>query len=361
MVWSLSTRQENILELIVSEYIATATPVGSRTIVQKHGLGVSPATVRLQMAQLEEGGYISHPHTSAGRIPLDKGYRYYIDSLMAAAQLPPAQQRHIRYQLHKVQPDIEQWARLAGALLASLVGNAVLVTPPKASQSRFKHLELVLLHEFLALLIIVLNEARVSKTSIPLEETTTQDKLSALAMKLNMLCCDQTRHSISERTAEVALSPVESRITRAVLQTMQAEEEQEYEEPLVEGLRHFFSQPEFSSRKRMLSIMELFEDKVFLRALLARAVAGEEVRVIIGGENPAEEIRDCSMVVVRYGVAGNMAGAIGVLGPTRMPYDRTIAAVRCLALALDELLEEILQGRASFTAQPEQAQPFAEN
>jgi len=159
----LAPRREAILGIVVREYIATATPVGSRTIAQRYGLGVSPATIRNEMAHLEEAGYLTHPHTSAGRVPTVKGYRYFVERLMEEVELPLAEQRMIRHQFHQAGMGLEEWMRLSAAVLAHTARAAALVTAPRAPLCRFKHLELISLRDPLVLLILVLQDGTVKQ------------------------------------------------------------------------------------------------------------------------------------------------------------------------------------------------------
>jgi heat-inducible transcriptional repressor len=203
----LTKREERILKVIVGEYVSTAMPVGSESIAHKHELGVSPATIRNDMACLEEEGYITHPHTSAGRIPSDKGYRYYVESLMEEMELPPPEQRTIRHLFHQVETDMEEWVQLAAAILSRVARNLALVTFPKASLSRLRHMELVTIQEFLALLIVVLKEAKLKKQILPLDQATSQEGLSMIANKLNAAFEGMTSWQIAAKRLE--LSPLE--------------------------------------------------------------------------------------------------------------------------------------------------------
>ncbi|MCX6020591.1 MAG: DeoR family transcriptional regulator [Chloroflexi bacterium] len=166
----LSERRARILSIIVSEYLGSATPVGSEAIQRKHALGVSPATIRNDMASLEQEGYITHTHTSAGRIPVEKGYRYYIDALMPRTALPADEQLTIQHQFYQASQDLEQWVRLAATVLARSAGNAALVAPPRSGQPRLKRVELIPLRDLLLLVLVVLQEARIKRQIVALEE-----------------------------------------------------------------------------------------------------------------------------------------------------------------------------------------------
>jgi len=331
----ITSRKGKILRVIVGEYIAKGTPVSSKTISAK-GLGVSPATIRNDMIELEEDGYIIQPHTSAGRIPTDQGYRYYIRSLMGDVCLSSEEQRRIRHQFYQVQDDLEEWIRLAAAILSSSVHGVALVTFPKAAKSRLKHLELVSIHEHLILLVMVLWEAKLKQQLLSLEGGASQETLGAIAQKLTSAYGGLTASQMAARSVE--LSPLEGEVMRTVMQLMRAEEVEEYEEPYVEGLRHMLDEPGFSWSGKMAAIMEVFEQRGVLRSLLPQVVSGEGVQVVIGSENPWEAIRHCSVIITRYGVPDEVIGAVGVVGPTRMRYDRAIPTVRFLSSVMSELV-----------------------
>src|SRR3990170_7717375 len=181
----LTERQARVLELVIGEYVETASPVGSQHIQTKFQLDVSSATVRNDMAELEEAGYLSHPHTSSGRVPTDKGYRHYVETLMREEQLPWEAQQTIRHQFHQVERGQEAWVHLAASVLAQAVENAAVVTAPWTSACRLKHLELVSLHDRTALLVLVLDQARLKQQVLLLEEEQTQEELSEVGGRLN--------------------------------------------------------------------------------------------------------------------------------------------------------------------------------
>lgn len=335
----LSSRKENILKALVGEHLIAAAPVSSEVLWRKHHLGVSPATIRNEMAELEEEGYLEQPHTSAGRIPSDRGYRYYIEVLMEETEVPEAQRLLIRHQFHQVEKHLEEWVRLAGAVLSRSLRNMALITLPKAAESRLKRIELVSLQDFLALLVLLLQETKLKQQMVAFEEATSQEQLSALANKINALYGGLTRSQIHSRAREVP--PTEGSVIEAVVHLMEAEDAWEYEEPYFEGVGHLVNQPEFSTRKRMQEVVEVVEEKTLLRSLLPQLVREEGVQVVMGSETGKEAMRGFSMVVTRYGVLHKMSGALGVLGPTRMPYDKAIPAVRYLAALMTELTSEI--------------------
>jgi len=339
----LSERKEHILRIIVGEYISLASPVGSEAIARRCGLGLSAATIRNEMARLEEDGYIIRPHISGGGIPSDRGYRYYVES-MVQEEVPLEEQRMLSHLFHQVERELAEWNRLAAALLARMVHNVAIVTSPKAAASRIKHLELVALQESLALLILLLQQAKLRQQLIAFDEVISQGELGAISRKLSALFQGLTRSQVLARS--VGLSPVEEQVKNAVVQIMAGEDERRYEEPYIEGLRHILTQPEFAHAQNMLCLMEVLESKDIVRGLLPEMLVEGGVRVIIGAENREDAMKECSMVVTQYGVPGEVNGVLGVIGPRRMPYGRAISSVRYMGSLMSDLVAELYTGPA---------------
>ncbi len=334
----LSERKENILRVIVGEYISGASPVASETIARRYGLGVSAATIRNEMARLEEQGYIIRRHSSGGGVPSDKGYRYYVETLVKESEIPMDERLMISHLFHQVEREQEQWTRLAAALLARMVRNLAIVTTAKAFESRLKRLELVAVQDFLALLILLLGETRLKQQLLAFDEAVSQEKLNPVSNRLNAAFGGLTRSQILAQKLE--LSSVEEEVKKALVHIMEGEDKQRYEEPQIEGLCHVLTQPEFASSERVLSLMEVLESKRLVNSIFPEVVV-EDVRVIIGDENPEDAMRECSIVVTQYGIPGEVSGALGVLGPTRMKYERAISAVRYMGSLMSELVAEL--------------------
>jgi len=332
----LTERRSRILRLIVEEYVELAAPVGSESIAHKHRLPISPATVRNEMARLEEEGYISHPHTSAGRVPADKGYRYYIEDLMQEQDLTQDEKETIRHQFHQAGHDLEQWVHLAAAVLAQAVRNMAVVTTPRSPDCRFRHLELVSLHDLVALLILVLQDGRLLQEALTLSKALSQDELTVTAHRLTDLYKGLTASQVQGKAAE--LSDLESQITAEVHALMMAEDEGRHDEACLEGVPLVLGQPEFSRTEKLLDLLAVLDEYSLTRVLPLRSLAGEGVTVLIGRENREDALRECSLLVTRYGVPGALSGALAVVGPTRMRYPRTISTVRYLSTLMSELV-----------------------
>jgi len=329
----------------VGQYIAQATPVPSQSVLSDYELNVSPATIRHEMARLEQEGYIIRPHPSAGSVPSDKGYRYYVESLTEVA-LPAAEQRLISHLFHQVKREQEEWLRLAATVMAQLAQNVAVVTRPKPVDCQFKHLELVALQDSLVLVVLVLRGARVKQQLVTFSPAIPQAELTAIANKLNETYSGLTGSQILAKDIELSLA--EQQLVDCVVKIMQAEDAPEYEEPYLDGWHFILNQPEFSHAGRMLDLMGLVEHKSLLKAIFPQESGIYEVQVVIGKENTAEAIHDCSVVICRYGLPEEAVGIIGVVGPTRMPYVRTISTVSYLSSVLGKLVAE-LYGRETST------------
>jgi len=298
-------------------------------------LGVSPATIRNEMARLEDEGYIVRAHHSAGGVPSDKGYRYHVESLKDVS-LSESEQRLFSHLFHQVERDMEKWLSLAATLLAQQAQNMAVVTSPRPSGCRFKHMELLSLQDSLALIVLVLHGARVKEQLLTFEETVSQSSLTIMSNKLNAAFSGLNREQIADK--EFELSPTEEHIKDVLSHMMQGEDEQEDEEPLFDGFHFILSQPEFSRSDRMRGLMELVEKRRLIKAIIPRELENQKVTVIIGRENEDETFHDYSIVISKYGLSNEAAGAVGVLGPTRMPYAHTIPMVNYLSRILSELM-----------------------
>ena len=334
----LSERRQAILRSIVEQYIDRAVPVPSQYIVDKYKMAVSSATVRNEMAALEEEGFITRPHTSAGSMPSDKGYRYYVETL-ENIYLPSSDRFLIDHLFHQVEEDIGSWLSLAATLLAKLTRNVAVISVPKAEGSRFKHVELVGLQGQTALIVLVLYGARVKQQLIVFPEAVEQPQLAAISGKLNELYFGLSLGQVKAKQAE--LSPLEDAVRSVLLKMMQAEEAQFDEDAYLEGWHFLFSQPEFTQTERVLALMELAEHRNLLRTVIPAELLKRGVQVFIGGENESAAAKNYSIVVSRYGLPGEAEGTVGVVGPTRMQYARSLSVVEYLATVLSELISEL--------------------
>jgi heat-inducible transcriptional repressor len=337
----LTPRQRTILGLVVREYVESVSPVSSRALVEDYGLDVSTATVRNELARLEELGYLTHPHTSAGRIPTEKGYRHFVTQLLGGVELPLQERRTIAHQFYQARQDFEQWMPLAASVLARTARGAALVTAPQAAESCYKHLQLISTQGQTVLLILVLRRGAVKQQMLTLAEPLNQETLNEASDRLNQLCSGLTADEIQARVDE--LPPFETDVANLVVDIMYRTDAQTAGMVYRDGLGEVLQQPEFSGREQAQGLVRVMEEHNFLEAVLADSLSPEvgSVRVLIGGEGRWDELRTCSLVLARYGVTGSVTGALGVVGPTRMFYGRAISAVRFVAGLLSDLVYDI--------------------
>ena len=343
----LTERQEQLLRLIVHEYVSSGRAVGSKMLVESYHLSVSSATIRNEMVVLEEMGYIFQLHTSAGRVPSEQGYRFYVEHLMEEPALAADEQRTIAHQFHQANMDLGQWLRLAAAVLAQSVHNAAVVTAPRAQQTRFKHLELISIQESLALLVAVFDGGTVQQQMFVPAMPATQEDLSATAARLNRLMQGYTAADFAVASPPES-SPLAAQVLDLVGRMIHGLDDQAQADVFVDGLAQILSQPEFSTAPRgghsdvnaARQVVQLIQQGMIFNELLRQISNVEGLQIIIGGNGNREEMRQVSVVLSRYGSSA-IGGLLGVLGPTRMHYGRAVSVVRYVSGILGEMASEL--------------------
>lgn len=341
---SLTERQETILALIVHEYIETAKPVSSKVLVSKYNLRISSATVRNEMVSLSEANVIRQPHTSAGRVPTEEGYRYFVRRLLGDTGLSPHEKRKISHQFHQARSDVDEWVRLAASVLAQQSRVASLVTAPHPERAIFKHLELISTSGQQVLLVLVLQGGDVRQQMLTLSEVTDQEHLSRIANKITADFRGKVVAIIAEQIA--SFSDLAQDVGKLVVDIMTRTDAVSAGEIHRDGLSNVLNQPEFADSDSARQALRFLEGRGFLEEVLAKALSPQVggVQVVIGGEGAWEELKDCSMILARYGAQGYATGALGVLGPIRMTYGHTISTVRYVAGLMSDLVIETFAG-----------------
>lgn len=340
----INERQKLILALVIHDYVENAQPVGSQHLVDRYSLEVSSATVRNEMVALTEVGLLRQPHTSAGRVPTEEGYRYFVRQLMGHTELPATTRRTITHQFSQVGQDVKRWMRLAASILAHQSQAASLVTAPRPEQAHFKHLELISTHGRQVLMVLVWSGGEVRQQMLTLAEPVSQEQLSETAMRINQHC--QGMSSLDFNVVSGQPDALEQDILKLIRDDLNRMKRVIYGEVYHDGLTKVLTEPEFAESDAARNALRFFEERSLLEDLLSRTVLNkgveEGVQVLIGGEGTWEELRDCSMVLARYGAPGMVTGALGVLGPTRMAYGRTVSTVRFVSGLLSDLVLELL-------------------
>ncbi|GFN22526.1 MAG: heat-inducible transcription repressor HrcA [Thermoanaerobacteraceae bacterium] len=338
-------RKRKILEAIILDYIATGEPVGSRTIARRYNLGVSPATIRNEMADLEELGLIEQPHTSAGRIPSDLGYRYYIDCIMERHELSPAEKEYIRHRFEQKIGEIEQVLADATGLIAELTSYAAVALGPYQGRAHIQQVQLLYVSPGKALLVVVTSSGLVEHHLFSVPRGVNRAELNYLSQLLN------------ERLKGIVLEDIKPAFLDSIYQEMLATEHKQLCSLLIElleelsnlkrdarifldGTLNLFEQPEFRNIDKVKGLLCILEKTDALRELFAEGPPAG-LRVKIGRENKNEEINNCSILTVTYEINGEVIGNVGVLGPTRMNYSRTISVLEYVAQELSQALEKL--------------------
>ncbi|MBN1267806.1 MAG: heat-inducible transcription repressor HrcA [Anaerolineales bacterium] len=336
----ISERQETILALIVHDYIETAEPVGSKKLIQTYNLGISSATVRNDMAALTSVGLLRQPHTSAGRVPTEDGYRYFVRRLLLDTDLPIQEKRLIQHQFHQANADMDEWVHLAASVLAHHSKAASVVSSPHTERSIFKHLELISTRVRQILMVLVLHGGDVRQQMLTLARPFSQDDLSRIARQISNTYQGKDAREIRQSAHNLDVFIQE--IVDLILEVMERADAVSAGVIHYDGLAHMLAEPEFARSESAQHALRILEERSFLEEVLAKALSPQigGVEVVIGGEGAWEELKDCSMVLARYGAPGYATGAVGILGPTRMAYGRTISTVRYVAGLMSDLVLE---------------------
>jgi heat-inducible transcriptional repressor len=336
----LTGRQRTLLGLIIREYVDSTVPVSSKGLLRKYALPFSSATIRNEMAALTERGLIRQPHTSAGRVPTEEGYRYFVRQVMGEVELPLAEQNTISHQFHQAGPEVSQWMRLAASVLSQHARGAGLITLPHSASAHYKHVELIATQGRQVLMVLVLVGGEVRQQMLSLAESAAQEQLSEAAVHLNTAVFNLDHGAIS--IAAARLNTFEQEIARLIRDVMVPNAAAHTGDIYYDGVSKVLAEPEFAEVDAAMHARRVLEEQAFLKEFLAKVLSPNvgSVQVVIGGEGDWEELRDCSMVLARYGVTNVATGALGVLGPTRMAYGRAVSTVRYVAELMTDLMEE---------------------
>jgi heat-inducible transcriptional repressor len=333
-------RRLAVLRAIVEDYVATEEPVGSKTLVERHGLGVSPATVRNDMAALEDEGYITQPHTSAGRVPTDKGYRLFVDRLTTVKPMSAAEKRAIATILDGA-VDLDDVVTRSVRLLAQLTRQVAVVQYPTLSRSTVRHVEVIALAPYRLLVVLILSTGRVEQRLVEVVGELTEDELADLRSTV-------LRAAVGEIIADAAtalrgLVPADDAdpTTAAVVETLvEAMSDHRSDERIAVGGAANLARYGDNFDSAVRPLLEALEEHVVLLKLLGEANSGEPLTVRIGHEGPYQQLASTSVVATGYGPGDEAFARLGIVGPTRMDYPGSMAAVRAVARYVSRILDE---------------------
>ncbi|MBI1931852.1 MAG: heat-inducible transcription repressor HrcA [Ignavibacteriales bacterium] len=342
----LKEREKSILRYVIHQFILTANPVGSRNLSKKFGIGYSPATIRNIMSDLEDSGLLGHPHTSAGRIPTDLGYRYYVNSLMDSPKLNPSEVDFIESQLEQLTFDTNEILKVTSSILSSLTNQLAYVSYPKFGNAVLEKLRLVEVSNSRILVVITINSGMIRTITLEIESGFERKSLKTIERLLNErlsgLTFSEIRDTIKERIKSVSSSEFKP-VIRVFLDSVPEifTDVRSNEDSIITGTKNLLTQPEFIDHKKLSSIIELIEDKDIIIHFMDENVIKNsgEISITIGSESKEEKLNDYSIIIKEYNI-GQVAGSIGIIGPKRMRYSHTIAAVVEMAEVLSKIFNK---------------------
>lgn len=339
----LNEREKSILRSIVQQFILTASPVGSRYIVKKYDIGFSPATVRNIMSDLEESGFIDHPHTSAGRIPTDKGYRFYVDSLMEIESLNPVEKGIISKSFNIELSDTDELLRIASKLMSQITKQIACVTYPKLDKGILQKLQLVSLSSTRLLIVISIKSGLVKTITLEVKSEIKESQLSyvenLLNERLSGLTLDEIRKTFAERFSDVGSD--EKSIIRIFIDSVDKifVDPKTEDRVFITGAKNVIQQPEFEDPEKFQSVIELIEDKdIIIHIMDKKEKSSDEVFISIGKENIDQKLQEYSLITKEYNF-GETSGTLGIIGPKRMEYSKIVAIVDYVSKMLSDVLK----------------------
>lgn len=337
----LMERGRRVLRAVVQEYIETAEPVGSCRVCRKYSFGISPATVRNIMAELEEAGLLAQPHTSAGRIPTETGLRYYIDSVLEVSTISEAEKALVTSRLKK-KASSNEVLQDASRVLSSISGHTAIVSTPYFTQTVFKHIEFIRLRKGIILVICVSPAGIVQNKIIESEEDLNQAKLDKYSYYLTQMLSEMTLEKVKQKILRdmEAEKDLFDQLLSGALELSEKDHEHNQGTIYIEGKTNILKYPELCEVEKMKAIFEAFEEKSILIKLLEKCTKARGVQIFIGSESKCSAIKGCSIVASPYLTGENVLGTLGVLGPTRMDYARVIPIVSYTAQIVGQLIEE---------------------
>lgn len=340
----LDERKLRVLHAIINSYISSAEPIGSRTISKKYDLGVSSATIRNEMSDLEDLGYLNKPYTSAGRVPSDKAYRLYVDMLLKDSKtlIDMRKKQEIKKTLLKEAVEIDSLIENSTKILSKLTNYTALAIAPQFERSTLKHIQLIPIDEYEILVVIVSDSGIVKNTIFRIDNQIPDDQLNIISNFLNGKLKGLTIEEIGNEIDTVVFKEMYEykNIIESIIPVInQSLEEVENVEVFADGVTNIFNFPEYSDVTKAKAFLSFIEDKNLVVDIMLKNTL-DDFEITIGGENSIDEIKDCSLITATYKLDGNTIGKIGVIGPTRMDYFKVINVVNLLAMNLNEIMSK---------------------
>jgi heat-inducible transcriptional repressor len=341
----MDERKKRILQAIIDDYIDTAEPIGSRTIARKYELGLSSATIRNEMADLEDMGYLSQPHTSAGRVPSDKGYRLYVDELMCVQDLQKEESDRMRTEMDTRINELDQLLKQASAVLSRYSRYTSMAVTPQLKASTIKTIQIVPIETGKAMVIVVTNAGIIRNSLIKITDRLTPDILVMISNELN----DKLAGLTVEQIAAGKAIKLESRagmtpdiLTPVINGVTDCIERIDCPEVYVEGTTNIFNYPEFRDVAKAREFMSVLDEKSNLFKIMTSRNASGEINIRIGSENDMSVIKDCTLITAKYNLPDNFKGSIGIIGPTRMEYPRVISLLKYMRKLMSNEINRLM-------------------
>jgi heat-inducible transcriptional repressor len=336
----MEDRKQAILRAVVHEFTTSAVPVGSQALQSRYFVNLSSATIRSELAELADLGYLTQPHTSAGRVPTDSGYRYFVDFLMDVEKIPERVSAFIADELRTAPADVQGLVEKVAMTAAAVTQNASVASAPQGSQARVKHVDLVSLEPTEVLLILLLEGNLLRQQVVNVTQPATQAQLSKLAARLNSLLAGRGSEEV-RRHYEAAPLGLEKELLGRVVTVLDIYEKGSESLVVHDGVRNLVRQPEFAESSRLQQVLEVLEETRYLTLLLRQLIGESELQIVIGSENVSSHLQGCAVVLTTYGPSNRLKGVLGVIGPTRMAYSQTVARLQAVATAASDRMAEL--------------------
>ncbi|MGH7765569.1 MAG: heat-inducible transcriptional repressor HrcA [Candidatus Dormibacteraceae bacterium] len=336
----MEDRKQAILRAVVHEFTTSAVPVGSQALQSRYFVNLSSATIRSELAELADLGYLSQPHTSAGRVPTDSGYRYFVDFLMDVEKIPERVRAFIREELRTAPADVQGMVEKVAMTAAAVTLNASVASAPQGSQARVKHVDLVSLEPTEVLLILLLEGNVLRQQVVNVTQAASQAQLTKLAARLNGSLAGHGSEEV-RRYYDAAALGLEKELLGRVVAVLDIYEKGSESLVVHDGVRNLVRQPEFAESSRLQQVLEVLEETRYLTVLLRQLIGESDLQIVIGSENASSQLKGCAVVLTTYGPSNRLKGVLGVIGPTRMEYSQTVARLQAVALAASDRMAEL--------------------
>jgi heat-inducible transcriptional repressor len=336
----MENRKQAILRAVVHEFTTSAVPVGSQALQSRYFVNLSSATIRNELAELADLGYLTQPHTSAGRVPTDSGYRYFVDFLMDLEPIPDRVTAFINDELRGAPGDVQGLVERIAMTVAAVTQNASVASAPQGTLAQIKHVDLVSLEPKEVLLILLLEGNLLRQQVVNTTQGASQAQLTRLASKLNASLAGKASDE-ARRHYEAAPLGLEKELLGRVIAVLDLYEKGSESLVVHDGVRNLLRQPEFAEASRVHQVLEVLEETRYLTVLLRQLIGESDLQIVIGSENISSQLQGCAVVLTTYGPTERLKGVLGVIGPTRMAYSQTVARLQAVARGASDRMAEL--------------------